>query len=45
MVDDEQRLAASIARGLAGEGFSADVVHDGVDALWQAQEIRASPGR
>ncbi len=39
MVDDEQRLAASIARGLTGEGFTADVVHDGLDALWQAQEV------
>ena len=39
VVDDEQRLAASIARGLTSEGFTADVVHDGVDALWQAQEV------
>ncbi|MGI9644082.1 MAG: response regulator transcription factor [Ilumatobacteraceae bacterium] len=39
VVDDEQRLAASIARGLTGEGFTADVVHDGLDALWQAQEV------
>ncbi len=39
MVDDEVRLAASIARGLSAEGFTADVVHDGTDALWQAQEV------
>ena len=39
VVDDEVRLAASIARGLTAEGFEVDVVHDGDDALWQAQEV------
>ncbi|NND75117.1 MAG: response regulator transcription factor [Ilumatobacter sp.] len=39
VVDDEQRLAASIARGLELEGFTADVVHNGIDALWRAQEV------
>ena len=38
VVDDEVRLAESIARGLAAEGFGADVVHDGLDALWRARE-------
>ncbi len=38
VVDDEIRLADSIARGLAAEGFDTDVVHDGCDALWRAQE-------
>lgn len=38
VVDDEVRLAESIARGLAAEGFDADVVHDGLDALWRARE-------
>ncbi len=38
MVDDEERLARSIARGLEGEGFSVDVVHDGTDGLWRARE-------
>jgi DNA-binding response OmpR family regulator len=38
VVEDEVRLAESIARGLAAEGFDTDVVHDGVDALWRAQE-------
>ena len=38
VVDDEVRLAESIARGLAAEGFDTDVVHDGVDALWRARE-------
>ncbi len=39
VVDDEVRLAGSIARGLSAEGFETDVVHDGVDALWQAREV------
>ncbi len=39
VVDDEQRLAASVARGLRSEGFTVDVVHDGVDALWRASEV------
>ena len=38
IVDDEVRLAESIARGLAAEGFDTDVVHDGADALWRARE-------
>lgn len=39
VVDDEVRLAESIARGLAAEGFETDVVHDGDDALWRAREV------
>jgi two-component system, OmpR family, response regulator len=38
VVDDEVRLAESIARGLTAEGFAVDVVHDGHDAMWRAQE-------
>ncbi len=38
MVDDEQRLARSIARGLEADGFDVDVVHDGLDGLWRARE-------
>jgi two-component system OmpR family response regulator len=38
VVDDEVRLAESIARGLAAEGFDTDVVHDGLDARWRARE-------
>ncbi len=38
VVDDEVRLADSIARGLAAEGFDTDVVHDGLEALWRARE-------
>jgi two-component system OmpR family response regulator len=39
VVDDEVRLAESIARGLRAEGFATDVVHDGRDALWRAREV------
>ena len=38
VVDDEERLALSIARGLEADGFSVDVVHDGLDGLWRARE-------
>ncbi|MFQ5556809.1 MAG: response regulator transcription factor [Acidimicrobiales bacterium] len=38
VVDDEQRLARYLARGLEAEGFGVDVVHDGVDGLWRARE-------
>lgn len=39
-MDDEERLAASIARGLEADGFDVDVVHDGTDGLWRAREGR-----
>ena len=39
VVDDEVRLAESIARALRAEQFDVDVVHDGNDAMWQAQEV------
>jgi DNA-binding response OmpR family regulator len=38
LVEDEERLAASIARGLEAEGFTVDVTHDGTDGLWRARE-------
>ena len=38
VVDDEERLARSIARGLEADGFAVDVVHDGHDGLWRARE-------
>ena len=38
IVDDEERLARSVARGLELEGFDVDVVHDGLDGLWRARE-------
>lgn len=38
VVEDEQRLATAIKRGLEAEGFSVDVAHDGLDGLWRANE-------
>jgi DNA-binding response OmpR family regulator len=38
VIDDEERLAKSIARGLEADGFDVDVVHDGTDGLWRARE-------
>ena len=38
VVDDEVRLAETVQRGLAAEGFVVDVVHDGEAALWAATE-------
>jgi two-component system, OmpR family, response regulator len=38
VVDDELPLADALARGLTGEGFSVEVVHDGDEALWRARE-------
>jgi len=38
VVEDEERLADAVGRGLEAEGFDVDVVHDGLDALWRARE-------
>ncbi|WEV25277.1 response regulator transcription factor [Streptomyces sp. 71268] len=38
IVEDEKRLALSLARGLTAEGFAVDVVHDGTDGLHRAGE-------
>ncbi|MBT1004009.1 response regulator transcription factor [Paenarthrobacter sp. DKR-5] len=38
VVEDEKVLAETLRRGLTGEGFVVDVVHDGVSGLWAATE-------
>jgi DNA-binding response OmpR family regulator len=38
IVEDERRLARSLAAGLTAEGFTVDVVHDGVEGLHRASE-------
>ncbi|MFD6433583.1 response regulator transcription factor [Streptomyces venezuelae] len=38
IVEDEKRLALSLAKGLTAESFAVDVVHDGVDGLHRASE-------
>lgn len=39
VVDDEVKLAESIAAALRAEQFDVDVVHDGNDAIWQATQV------
>ena len=38
MIDDDQRLAATVRRGLVAEGFAVDVAADGEQGLWFAAE-------
>ncbi|MEU3601995.1 response regulator transcription factor [Streptomyces sp. NPDC006798] len=38
IVEDERRLALSLARGLTAEGYAVDVVHDGTEGLHRASE-------
>jgi two-component system OmpR family response regulator len=38
IVEDEQRLAAGLRKGLEAEGFAVDVVHSGTDGIWMARE-------
>jgi two-component system, OmpR family, response regulator len=37
VVEDEPKMAALIRRGLAEEGYAADVARTGEDAIWMAQ--------
>ncbi|MFF5936732.1 response regulator transcription factor [Streptomyces sp. NPDC012508] len=36
IVEDERRLALSLAKGLTAEGYAVDVVHDGLEGLRRA---------
>ncbi len=38
VVEDDKRIAASVKRGLEGEGFTVDVSLNGTDGLWMATE-------
>ena len=38
IVEDEKRLALSLAKGLTAEGYAVDVVHDGREGLYRAGE-------
>jgi len=38
VVEDEQRLADGLRRGLEAEGFAVDVASNGTDGLWLARE-------
>ncbi|MEO8888061.1 MAG: response regulator transcription factor [Jatrophihabitantaceae bacterium] len=39
VVEDDNRMADMLRRGLSEEGYSVDVAHDGTDAIWRASEI------
>ena len=38
VVEDENRLAAALRKGLEAEGFAVDIAGDGHEALWFAHE-------
>jgi DNA-binding response OmpR family regulator len=38
VVEDEERLAEGLRRGLEAEGFATDVARTGTDGLWMARE-------
>jgi two-component system OmpR family response regulator len=38
VIEDEETLAEAVAKGLQAEGFSVDVVHDGLEGLAKARE-------
>jgi two-component system OmpR family response regulator len=38
IVEDDNRLALAIKRGLEQEGFAVDIAHDGDEGLWLAKE-------
>ncbi|MFB6834803.1 response regulator [Streptomyces hydrogenans] len=40
VIKDEERIAASLRRGLTAVGYTVDVAHDGVDGLHMAREHR-----
>jgi len=39
VVEDDERMARAIQRGLQSEGFAVDVALDGTDGLWHATEF------
>lgn len=38
IVEDEERLAALLQRGLTQQNYAVTVAHNGIDGLWHAQE-------
>jgi len=38
VVEDEVHLGETLVRGLQAEGFDVELVHDGAEGLWRAQE-------
>lgn len=38
VIEDDERTAQAIARGLGAEGYEVELAHDGTDGLWLATE-------
>lgn len=38
LVEDDAKIAGALRRGLTAEGFTVEVVGDGLEGLWRAQE-------
>jgi len=38
LVEDDRKIAAAVKRGLSAEGFTVEIVDNGIDGLWQATE-------
>jgi two-component system, OmpR family, response regulator len=38
LIEDDKKIALVVKRGLEAEGYTVEVVFDGVDGLWQATE-------
>jgi DNA-binding response OmpR family regulator len=41
VIEDDEKTAAALQRGLEAEGYTVDVAHDGTDGLWLATESGA----
>ena len=41
VIEDDQRTAAALRRGLEAEGYAVDIATDGNDGLWMATEVGA----
>jgi DNA-binding response OmpR family regulator len=38
LIEDDEKIATAVARGLEAEGFAVEVSHDGDDGFWRASE-------
>jgi DNA-binding response OmpR family regulator len=38
MIEDDERIASAVRRGLEAEGFTVEVARDGIEGLWRATE-------
>jgi DNA-binding response OmpR family regulator len=38
VIEDDEKVAAAVSRGLMAEGFTVEIARDGLDGLWRARE-------